>query len=154
MKYFVSRQVYWPDGDHVVEIASGGCDYANPDMLVPHYPGEGQEYDDPREALKAAFAIRDAWKDCRIEHGFTGGYTMPFSDEPTDQELTDWAKAEYDSIPKCPICGEPYDPSNAYYLVDYGNDETYCSEYCADKAYSSMFDDIEEGEASWIELDA
>jgi hypothetical protein len=33
MKYFVSRQCYWgvePDDANTVEIAMGGCDYANP----------------------------------------------------------------------------------------------------------------------------
>lgn len=94
MKYFVSRQMYWPFGDKVIEIAEGGVDYANPDMLVVGFPelGEGVEYDDPREALEAAFRIRDAWPGSRIEVGCTHGYTMPFEEHPSDEELREWAK--------------------------------------------------------------
>ena len=63
--YFVSRQCYWgvePDEQNVVEIASGGRDYSNPDMLVEKYAGEGQEYSDPREALEVALSIAKQWK--------------------------------------------------------------------------------------------
>lgn len=98
--WFVSRQKYWPDGDLVVEIAQGGADYCNPDMLVALYKdlGEGKEYSDRLDAVKAAIAIRKAWnadlddgKMCRIEVGFTYGATFPFNDEPTDEELMEWA---------------------------------------------------------------
>lgn len=104
MVYFVSRQRYWPHGDHVIEIACGGLDYANPDMLVRRYPelGEGREFDDPREALAAAMRIRDAWRGdgaaCRIEAGWTGGNTIPFDEYPSDADLKRWADEEHASL--------------------------------------------------------
>ena len=144
MKYFVNRQCYWGEEDpNVVEIAAGGCDYANADMLSdgPEFRrlGSGEEYIDPREALEAAIAIRDEWnksgEDCRIEHGFTGGYTMPFGEYPTDDELREWAQKTWDAIEKCPMCGDPLpDKRNRWTLTEWPDDE-YCSEYCADKAY-------------------
>lgn len=80
-KWFVRRQMYWPDGQLCVEIAAGGLDYSNPDMLVEKYQGagEGQEYEDPEEAAEAAIEIHKLWsRDCpdeeiHIAHGFTGG---------------------------------------------------------------------------------
>ena len=97
-KYFVSRQMYWPTGERVVEIAVGGVEYANPDMLVPWYPGEGVEYETPRKALEAALSIRGAWSrddgPCRVEVGCTHGFTMPFEEHPTDEELWRWVEKE------------------------------------------------------------
>jgi len=37
--YAVTRQHYISN-DYVVEVAIGGLEYANPDALVPKYPGE------------------------------------------------------------------------------------------------------------------
>ena len=85
MPYFVSRQCYWGVEDpYVVEVASGGLDYANPDMLGVKYKrlGEGKEYLDPREAVQAAIAISRAWTETDgaplpVAYGATGGMTMP-----------------------------------------------------------------------------
>src|SRR5512146_1250294 len=95
-KWFVSRQMYWGVSDadaSVVEIAAGGRDFANADMLAPRYrgAGEGKEYSDPREALKAARAVCAAWQhdapqaaaDIHVEVGATGGMTLPFISHPT-----------------------------------------------------------------------
>jgi len=99
MTYFVSRQCYWPDGQLTVEIAGGGLDYANPDMLVEKYKhlGEGREYEDPMEAAEAAIEIARAWRmdapDERISvaTGCTMGFTMPF--EPSSQKkVLAWAR--------------------------------------------------------------
>lgn len=97
--YAVTRQIQWPTGEHVVEIASGGMDYTNPDALVARYPGEFQEFDDPKEALDAALAIAEAWqkdepkKKIAVAAGYTGGYTMPF--EPMEkEELERWVLNE------------------------------------------------------------
>lgn len=112
--YFVSRQCYWgvdPDDQNVVEIASGGLDYANPDMLVAKYAGEGSEYANPVEALEAALEIAKQWKQDKpelkinIAHGFTGGYTMPFEPD-SEEQLKEWAQKAYDSLKKCDQCGE------------------------------------------------
>jgi hypothetical protein len=142
MPWFVSRQKYWPDGDLVVEIASGGRDYANPDMLSPKYAGEGEEYNDPREALDVALEIRDAWiSDCkeevRVEHGFTGGATMPFCSEPDDSELREWASAAYEKLPKCDRCGELIE-GYGYGPPDFDPDLRFCREYCAEKYYADI----------------
>lgn len=144
--YFVSRQRYWPDGDLFVEIAAGGLDYANPDMLVSKYPGEGQEYLNPKEAVEAAIAIRDAWKkdsdeEINIGYGFTGGHTMPFS-QSTDDELINWAERRYNTLPKCAECDgilgkETFTHDFADYL-----DEKFCSQYCAEENYNRNSKDV------------
>jgi len=133
--YFVSRQHYWPDGEHIVEIAVGGRDYANPDMLVPKYTGEGEEYEDPREAVAAAIAIRDAWRkdkpDVQIDvaHGCTGGDTMPF-EACTGFELNAWANKRWGDAPKCDHCGGLL-PER--YFTDAFGERKYCREYCAEE---------------------
>jgi len=142
--WFVSRQIYWgvdEEDSRCVEIAYGGSDYANSDMLVKQYEGEGVEYNDPRAALNAATAIRDAWiADCnkdtviRIDHGFTGGSTMPFLDTRTDEELFQWAENEYAELPKCDECGEVRSKDDYYRFYDDEPDGKYCDEACANKA--------------------
>lgn len=139
--YFVSRQNYWgveEDNQYVVEIAFGGRDYANPDMLVPKWGdlGEGQEFDDPRAAATAAIAIWQKWVKeeplAKIGHGATLGYTMPF--EPSDiEEVIKWSEFEYSSLDKCANCYSilPEDHWFHYYDIDI----KYCSENCAMSAY-------------------
>lgn len=100
--WFVSRQVYWPDGDMIVEVAQGGSDYANADMLVPIYDGEGEEYNSALEAVEAAIMTRDAWRKDYKGHGdepieigvgFTMGMSLPFSPtDKTDDELRAWGQ--------------------------------------------------------------
>lgn len=79
--YFVSRQKYWPDGTPVVEIAVGGVELSNPDMLCEKYEGEGKEYKDPRKAVDIAIKICLAWrkdgeKRAKIAIGDTSGFTI------------------------------------------------------------------------------
>ena len=139
MRFFVSRQCYWgvdPSEANTVEIATGGCDYANPDMLVEKYPGEGVTYTDPREAIQAAFEIAQAWKrDCpklkiNIAHGFTAGMTMPFEGS-TKKEIKAWADKVYQGLPKCAECGDILGDEK-YGLEDFP-DEKFCREYCAEE---------------------
>jgi len=101
LKYFVSRQAYWPESRLAVEISIGGLEYANPDMLVPRYEhlGEGLEYGDPREAAKAAIAIAKAWsqddgEEVPVAYGCTLGFTMPFQPSP-EEEVLAWAEQEW-----------------------------------------------------------
>jgi len=138
-KWFVSRQCYWgvePNEQNVVEIASGGCDYANPDMLVEKYNGEAETYTDPREAVTAAIEIAKQWKkDCPsltigIAHGFTGGYTMPFEASEV-KELKDWAEKTYQELPKCDRCGDLL--PKEHYILPEDPDVKFCREYCAEK---------------------
>lgn len=144
--WFVSRQIYWgvdPEDQHTVEIAAGGLDYANPDMLVPKYDGEGEEYSDPREAVEAALKIAESWKtDCpeltiNVAHGATGGFTMPF--EASDvKELKEWAEKSYESLPKCGQCGEVL--KEIWHLCGDPDAGDYCSQYCAEKAEAEMYE--------------
>jgi len=147
-KWFVSRQSYWgvdPEDQNMVEIAYGGRDYANCDMLAPKYSGEGEEYNDPLEAVEAAISIREQWqKDSpeliiNIAMGFTGGDTMPFSPS-TVEGLRKWGterKEELESIGyACGTCGKIVNLSS-YYTDD--QDEKFCSEYCFEKGTEDEF---------------
>ncbi len=159
--WFVSRQMYWPDGEQVVEVAGGGLDYANPDMLVSGWPelGEGKEYEDPREALKAAILIRDAWitnlidrgklvlsnaedEDDgrpRVETGHTMGFTMPFCSYPADEELAEWAEKRYIELVKCATCSAILTESYAQHpMYSEDDDPKFCPDdnrYCIEKHY-------------------
>ncbi len=135
--WFVSRQCYWgveEDEANVVEIALGGLDYANADMLCEKYEGEGEEYRDPREAIKAALKIAEQWKKDQsdltigVAHGCTGGMTMPFEASEVE-ELQKWADEQYEKLPKCDQCGELIETK--YTLAE--DDVEFCSEYCAEQ---------------------
>lgn len=152
MPWFVSRQKYWgvdPEEANVVEIASGGRDYANPDMLVPKYYGEGGEYEDPREAVETAIEVAQQWKsDCPslsigVAHGFTAGSTMPFEAEEV-KELKKWAQQAYDNLPKCNRCGELLKEGSIVQIIDDPEFGEFCSEYCAETAYSDWQQELEE----------
>lgn len=139
--WFVSRQSYWgvePEDQYCVEIAAGGMDNANPDMLVAKYEGEGEEYADPREAVEAALKVRDAWKANRpgdvinVAHGDTCGMTLPFEGD-TDEALKQWAEKKYESLPKCDECGEIIG-KDSHKLWEYPDFE-FCREYCAERWY-------------------
>lgn len=144
MKWFVSRQSYWgvdPENTYVVEIAYGGRDYANPDMLRTQYAGEGKEYEDPREAVAVALEIAKKWrsnepdKNISVACGFTGGATLPFELEKGDFDtvaasLRKWAEEEYDQLPKCEQCGNLLPEE---YFTDESGKLKFCQEYCAEK---------------------
>ena len=139
MPFFVSRQGYWgadPDECWVVEIAGGGRDYANPDMLCAKYAGEGEEYEDPREAVEAALAIAESWRNdapdkvISVAYGHTMGFTMPF--EPTKQKkkkLRQWAEETYNKLPRCDQCGGLLPERH----LEYEEGFKFCREYCAEK---------------------
>ena len=154
--YFVSRQRYWSTGENVVEIAAGGLDHSGPDMLSDHFNiyarlGSGLETDDPREALRAAVAIRDEWNrqleaayaadecslsdpiSCRIEVGYNLDMITP-AEEPTDEQLQEWAQQEWDSLPTCYWCGERGDLP--YYIPEIGEEVRFCSSACADECWA------------------
>ena len=150
MSYFVSRQMYYgehPSQGTVVEIADGGRDYANPDMLVEKWPrlGEGREYDDPREAVAVAIAICNAWRAngerrAKVAYGHTGGNTLPF--EPcTYRDARAWAEARWEAAPKCAQCGGLLPDACKRWCPMYADfrDETEacCSERCAEKRDSA-----------------
>lgn len=136
--WYVSRQNYWPDGDLVVEVAFGGGDYSNPDQLSVKYGklGEGQEYSDPREAIKVAIVIRNTWnEDNNIESevrvGYTGGNTIPFEGGESDEELLNWAEKRYLTLSKCDHCGRLIE-KEPWERFDDSDNLKFCSEYCAE----------------------
>lgn len=143
--YTVTRQLQFPDGLEVVEVSQGGLDYANPDMLSPRYPGEGDSYDSPLEAAGTAIEICRAWrqdghKAAKVAYGATGGMTLPFS-PCTFDELRTWAKTRYqqmlDCLQPCNHCGQPiWDPRKAYSVPGLGADR-FCREKCAEDAYAA-----------------
>lgn len=147
MPYFVSRQRYWPAGTPVVEVAMGGLDYANPDMLCETYRhlGEGKEYTDPREAVEAAIMVCKAWRkdggrSAKVAYGSTGGFTLPF--EPsTFRQAREWADKLYGRAAKCDHCGDMLGNGrhDRWTLAfPYDDDGAYCSENCADHGYEAL----------------
>lgn len=155
-KWAVIRQNYWgPEEPFVVEIAAGGIDYANADMLgdiedkIYYKLGCDQEYTDPREALAVTLAVREEWQKrepelaIRIEYGNTGGMTIPFEEYPDDDDLKKWADAEWEKLPKCDGCGEPR--IETWRLTPFPGSGDFCSEYCAQIAYDAQ-DDEEDDE--------
>jgi len=136
VSYFVSRQVYWPEGQHVVEIAPG-FDHASPGQLVAHYKaqGEGQEFDDPIEAAEAAILVRRAWqKDSRKRIGLTFGDADIGWDAHTQKELLAWADKMHEKVPKCDQCGEVLGSKRGDQWQHHDfPDETFCSERCVEK---------------------
>ena len=131
--FFVSRQKYWPDGVLAVEIAGGGLDYANPDMLVPKYRGEGKEYLSPIEAVEAAIDICRAWRQdgarCTVRHGHTAGFTMPF-DACTFKSARAWAKKTEENMDHCAQCGELLGKER--YAPFHDPDFECCSDRCCE----------------------
>jgi len=155
MPYFVSRQCYWPDGRNVVEVASGGLDYANPDMLVAKYPrlGEGETYKDPREAVQVAIAVARAWrldsgKKIAIGTGCTMGFTMPF-EASSQKEALAWADRAYEKLPKCDGC-EGVMGKESWSADDWSGEE-FCSDRCVTKAME--FNEAEEAKIRAQEME-
>jgi hypothetical protein len=142
MKYFVSRQNYWdrcaPEAS-VVEVAIGGLDYANPDMMGVKWThlGEGREFTNPVEAVEAAIAICEEWRKedsyAMVGMGATMGFTMSFDGQEYD-DLRKRAQEMYDKLPKCAQCGELMGKESYTHDLNF-DDEKFCSENCAEKSY-------------------
>ena len=145
-KYFVSRQIVWPEGTPAVEIAPF-LDAAGPGMLVAYFQnaGEGREFDDPREAVEAAIRVRDLWWASKASHlkgwekieiTYAGGGALGIAGEEigADDELRAWAEKRYEAILKCAECGEPIYQEKWYASEIFGDDAfACCSERCAQK---------------------
>jgi len=145
-KFFVSRQNYWGmcEGDGtIVEVAQGGSDYANPDMLGVRWAhlGEGKEFSDPREAVDAAIAICEEWKktdpNAHVAMGSTMGFTMYFEWEEYDS-LRQKAEELYQKLPKCDECGGLMGDETFTHDYALGTDEKFCREYCAEENYRKI----------------
>jgi hypothetical protein len=142
-KYFVSRQHYWHSGQRAVEIAQGGIESASPDMLVEKYRnlGEGDEFVDPREAVKAALAIANKWREVEFGVKLVFGQNLdlvcadPVSYNEAKRTFPKIAQRLYDAAPKCARCGELIE--ECFHVADL--DEDFCSENHAQLAYEEVF---------------
>lgn len=137
-KYFVSRQHYYYSGECMVEIACGGLDYANADMLVEKYVGEGEEYADPREAAIAAIEVCKDWrkddqKDAKVTVVSTGGFSLE-GEGMTFAQVKEWAEKAYEKLPKCDYCGELLGKETWQNEESDWTGFTFCREYCAEQA--------------------
>jgi hypothetical protein len=161
----VTRQNQWPEGTLCVEISKGDSNYTNPGQLVEKYPGEGQEYQNPVEAVEAGIAIANAWrkdvysgpKEDRqqvfIAVGNTGGMTMPFEGEPvskaTCEKLREWAAEEWESVEKCQHCGEPI--GKRYVYLHHDEDFKFCDSMCAENYEEAWAKECAEDEEEELE---
>jgi hypothetical protein len=143
--YFVSRQHYYYQNILVVEISYPTIDYSGPDMLVSKYPqlGEGESFNDPREALKSAIKIRDQWqKDLKEKDSFEsviitcGSFDGCEGEESEDKELITWANQAYQSLEKCALCGDILEENSTFINEDSEfTEEKFCCEQHAERAY-------------------
>lgn len=150
----ITRQSQWSTGNQVVEISAGSLDYANADALCKKYKGEFETFADPREAVSAAIRIAEQWQKDNpkekilIDHGSTGGFTMPFDGirltKKTKAELKKWADDLYEKMEKCDHCGDVLpEKGKRWGNCDYG-EYNCCSEYCADKYWAEQLADLHE----------
>lgn len=130
---------------HTVEIAIGGRDYSNPDMLVAKYEGEGEEYSDPIKAVGVAIEIAATWKKespklrINIAYGNTGGYTMPF-ESSNQKKLKEWAKKLFNSLRKCDQCGELIE-GDGWVLSEFP-DQKFCQDSCAERFLNQVEEEV------------
>lgn len=140
--YTVTRQLQWPAGQHMVEVSYGSLDYTNPDALSARYPGEFKTFHDPREAVETAITIQEQWqhdtkdKKVHIGVGDTMGMTMPFEAD-TPEAVTKWAEKEYESLTKCPRCGDVIEDDEGY-TIEMLEEVLFCSEQCAENEYRDL----------------
>lgn len=141
MPYFVSRQHYYYSDQFVVEVAAGGLDCAGSDMLCEIWDkiGEGKEFQDPREAVKAAIKIRQEWlkkrPEVKLAVGNTGGLLTEMSDTCDEQEAIAWAEKQYERLEKCSQCGEVLGKET---YKPFPCDEKFCSEFCVEQWFQQI----------------
>ncbi len=144
MPYAVTCQHYYYSSLYAVEVSIGGWDYAGSDMLVERFKdlGEGAVYQDPREAVKIAIDILRAWRKrdpkdhAKLVVVNTGGMGIEGEPIPIMQAIK-WAKEEWDRLPKCDQCGGLL-PQAYYTLPEWGGEDRFCSEHCAEKAEAEL----------------
>jgi hypothetical protein len=114
-------------------------------MLIGKYKGEGEEYKDPRDAVNVAIQIRDAWKkDSNEEVIITAGsFNGMEGEEETDEDLKKWAEKQYESMPKCALCGELIEEEWSNPDSEFLG-EKFCSENHAETAYYNANKDDDE----------
>lgn len=142
--YYVSRQSnYYDGGKYSVEIAAQ-LDVSGPGALVPHYErlGEGDEFDDPREAAKAAVAIAQEWGDeetqtIPITLAMSGMIYATTEDGMSPQETLDWGEKAYSELPLCEECGH-HAGVEEWTNFETGDTGMFCSEECAELVFGAQ----------------
>lgn len=150
-EFYVSRQSYWhEDGTYAVEIARE-LDYSGPGALGVKYAslGEGCEFTDPREAAKAAIAVREAWlgdlcdrprneiPDVALTLAMNDLVYPVTDDGMTPDELIAWADKIAESMPRCEHCGDICESEG--YMDEYGERFSACSDYHAELSIESSY---------------
>ena len=153
-KWVVTRQrPYYQAGVSLVEVARGGIDNSGSDALVARYAGEFTEHAACVDAVRAAIAIRDAWRADwdRAEHGAdeeppvvgigdTGGGMMEIRPTShTDEELLALAAAHDERAPKCERCQAIFADDHRWRANEWDGLE-YC-EPCAEKVAAEEYRD-------------
>jgi len=141
------------DYDYHVEVAHD-FEATSPDALGVKYKelGEGEGYEDPREAATAAIKVAARWAQDESERiGLAwqtraGGYFGVVADEADEEELKSLAEKEYESIPKCARCG---DILGKTWYHDYFGEDKYCSEFCATETMRELDEDDPEWEEDY-----
>lgn len=145
----VTRQHRWHDGEYTVEISEGGIDYSGPDALCKKYPGEFEEFSDPREAVEAALRIAKEWRkvEKRVKMVMGANLDMcvgdPVAISVAERSFKKVAKKLWEAAPKCDRCGEIL-PERAFKMVDF--DGEFCSENCAERAWEFEMESQQEME--------
>jgi len=169
--YYVSRQSGWWNGPgRAVELGVGGEEYADWNgsyterTMYPHL-GEGEQFADPREAVAAAFAIRDAWQ--ASDHTRTRVVSRDVSEEPLNaRTLRAWAITEEAELERCAQCHKllagserawvemlepPYNDLAYNRTADPSLRQYYCSTSCCDLAWEVAYTDWSEQERDeWL----
>jgi hypothetical protein len=142
--FVVTRQKpYYQGGQLIVEVASGGMDYAGSDALTKKYDGEFREFADPREAVETAVEIVKQWRKdsglpansrkILIGTGSTGGGMCEIEGE-SFKAAREWARKLYAKLDKCPVCGRLMpEKRKRYHLIDDPDETEFCSEVCAER---------------------
>lgn len=155
--FVVTRQEYYYSGARVVEIETRGWDYVGTGALVLRYSelGEGDTFDDPREAAMVAYRVWREWvrdeDDVQMSFGTTGGIGTEHDPQDTDEndnpiymtpiQVFMHADAAWENLPKCEYCGDVLGEDR--YGNEFSEDEyPYCSEYCAEEAARAWLDEI------------
>lgn len=157
--WLLTRQFYSDFGgecDYAVEI-SEGLDAFSDGMYAIRFGdlGEGSIFTDPREAVKYAVKIKEAWTKLFLYKngpegtpdilitivGATAG-AMGLQPAAWDEDAaTEWAEEKYAQLALCPHCQEPMPNDKWYYLPSEGEEELYCSQNCADLAMEQILHD-------------
>jgi hypothetical protein len=148
-RYYVNRILDYYEGTFSVEVVAGR-DTGNPGRLGTEYRhlGEDESYADPRCAAIAAVRVQREWQKKReeliglVHNGQVAGEWGVPGAEATVIELFMWANKEYRHLAKCGNCGDVLGATT--YYIDWGNEERYCSDVCAEIAHNRDIQEMDD----------